>query len=248
MPAPASLTKIPNSARSAAIEHNMDAIAAVRPHEGRRLSLDETMVNRMQEQFGIRMDQVELRESSQPADMDAKAFAKGNVVQFAPGQFRPDTVQGQQLIQHELAHVAAAQGTACAECLAGQTPLTDLGAIPSCVYTSPEIAAVGLTADETKAAGRAVKVGKYVMFSNGRTGISGGQRGFIKVVADSGTGVILGAQLMCQRATDLISQFTAAVVNGLTAEQLRKVMRPHPTFDEGIGEALEDLEEKLGRR
>ena len=106
MPAPASLTKIPNSARSAAIEHNMDAIAAVRPHEGRRLSLDETMVNRMQEQFGIRMDQVELRESSQPADMDAKAFAKGNVVQFAPGQFRPDTVQGQQLIQHELAHVA----------------------------------------------------------------------------------------------------------------------------------------------
>ena len=70
----------------------------------------------------------------------------------------------------------------------------------------------------------------------------------VGVVADSGTGVILGAQLMCQRATDLISQFTAAVVNGLTAEQLRKVMRPHPTFDEGIGEALEDLEEKLGRR
>ena len=148
----------------------------------------------------------------------------------------------------QLAHVAAAQGTACAERLAGQTPLTDLGAIPSCVYTSPEIAAVGLTADEAKAAGREVKVGKYVMFSNGRTVIAGGQRGFIKVVADSGTGVILGAQLMCQRATDLISQFTAAVVNGLTAEQLRKVMRPHPTFDEGIGEALEDLEEKLGRR
>ena len=79
--------KIPNSARNAAIEQNMDAIAAVRPHEGR-----------MQKQFGIRMDQVELRESSQPADMDAKAFAKGNVVQFAPGQFRPDTEQGQQLI------------------------------------------------------------------------------------------------------------------------------------------------------
>ena len=76
--------KIPNSARNAAIEQNMDAIAAVRPHEGRLLSLDETMVNRMQKQFGIRMDQVELRESSQPADMDAKAFAKGNVVQFAP--------------------------------------------------------------------------------------------------------------------------------------------------------------------
>ena len=147
----------------------------------------------------------------------------------------------------QLAHVASAQGTACAEHLAGHAALTDLAAIPSCVYTSPEIAAVGLTADEAKAAGRAVKVGKYVMFSNGRTVIAGGQRGFIKVVADSESGVILGAQLMCERATDLISQFTAAVVNQLTAAQLLKVMRPHPTFDEGIGDALEDLLEKLGR-
>ena len=99
--------------------------------------------------------------------------------------------------------------------------------------------------DEAKAAGRAVKVGKYVMFSNGRTVIASGQRGFIKVVADRESGAVLGAQLMCQRATDLVSQFTAAVVNGLTAEQLLHVMRPHPTFDEGIGEALEDLLEKL---
>ena len=64
-------------------------------------------------------------------------------------------------------------------------------------------------------------------------------------VADSESGVILGAQLMCERATDLISQFTSAVVNGLTAEQLLRAMRPHPTFDEGVGEALEDLLGKL---
>ncbi len=147
----------------------------------------------------------------------------------------------------QLAHVAAAQGAACAQRLAGETPLTDLSAIPSCIYTSPEIAAVGLTADEAKAAGRGVKVGKYVMFSNGKTVIADGQRGFIKIVADSGSGVILGAQLMCERATDMVSQLTAAVVNGLTADQLLRVMRPHPTFDEGIGEALEDLKEKLGR-
>lgn len=152
---------------------------------------------------------------------------------------------GDVTAQIQLAHVAAAQGTACADRLAGRTPLTDLRTIPSCVYTDPEIASVGLTADEAKAAGRAVKVGKYVMFSNGRTVIASGQRGFIKVVADRESGAVLGAQLMCQRATDLVSQFTAAVVNGLTTEQLLHVMRPHPTFDEGIGEALEDLLEKL---
>ena len=85
---------------------NVDAVQNVKPHTGRELHLDESMSARMQAQFGIRMDQVELRESSQAAEMDAKAFAKGNVVQFAPGQFRPDTLEGQHLIQHELAHVA----------------------------------------------------------------------------------------------------------------------------------------------
>ena len=84
----------------------LDAIEHVQVHAGRRVNLDAAMAERMQEKFGIRMDQVELRESSQAAEMDAKAFAKGNVVQFAPGQFQPDTEHGQQLIQHELAHVA----------------------------------------------------------------------------------------------------------------------------------------------
>ena len=104
---------------------------------------------------------------------------------------------------------------------------------------------MGLTADEAKAAGRAVKVGKAIMSANGKTLIAGGERGFIKVVADAETGVILGAQLMCERATDMLSQFTEAAANGLTARQLAKVMRPHPTFDEAVTGAVEDLLEKL---
>ena len=145
----------------------------------------------------------------------------------------------------QLAHVAAAQGIACVERLAGREPLVDLSLVPSCIYTSPEIASVGLTADEAKAAGRAVKVGKAIMSANGKTLIAGGERGFIKVVADAETGVILGAQLMCERATDMLSQFTEAAANGLTARQLAKVMRPHPTFDEAAAGAVEDLLEKL---
>ena len=146
----------------------------------------------------------------------------------------------------QLAHVASAQGTACVEKLAGKAAPADLALIPSCIYTSPEIACIGITADEAKAAGRSVKVGKFVMFANGKTVISNGERGFIKIVADAESGVVLGAQLMCERATDMISQLTTAVANGLTAEQLLAVVRPHPTFEEGIGEALDDLADKLG--
>ena len=86
-------------------EGAVDAIQNLEPHAGRRLSLNDAMAGRMEQQFGIRMDQVELRESPQAEQMDARAFAKGNVVQFAPGQFQPDTEQGRQLIQHELSHV-----------------------------------------------------------------------------------------------------------------------------------------------
>lgn len=145
----------------------------------------------------------------------------------------------------QLAHAASAQGTACVERLVGKKPLVEVGLVPSCIYTSPEIAAVGITADEAKTAGLGVKVGKYVMFSNAKTMISDGERGFVKIVADAETGVILGAQLMCERATDMLSQLTSAVVNGFTAAQLLSAMRPHPTFEEGIGEALEDLLDKL---
>ena len=77
------------------------------------------------------------------------------------------------------------------------------------------------------------------MFANGKTVIVNGERGFIKIVADAESGAVLGAQLMCERATDMISQLTVAVANGLTAEQLLAAVRPHPTFAEAISEAVE---------
>lgn len=111
--------------------------------------------------------------------------------------------------------------------------------VPSCVYTTPEIASVGITADEAKKAGRAVATGKYIMNGNAKTIIEQQERGFIKVVFDKETDVLLGAQLMCARATDLISELTTAVSLGLTRQQLARTMRPHPTFCEGITEAVE---------
>lgn len=141
-----------------------------------------------------------------------------------------------------LAHAASAQGLTVVHAIAGEEAPLGLDAIPACVYVSPEIACVGLTQADCQQQGIEAKVGKALMGANGRTLIAGGQRGFIKVVADAQDGRILGAQLMCERATDMIDSFTVAIANGLTATQLMRAVRPHPTFLEAVGEALDALE------
>ena len=114
--------------------------------------------------------------------------------------------------------------------------------VPSCVYTDPEIACVGLTAEEAKEQGIETVTGKFLMTANGKSLIEGLERGFIKVVMDAQNHVILGAQLMCGRATDLVAEFTVAVAAGLTKEQMAQAIHPHPTFCEGVGECIELLD------
>jgi len=144
-----------------------------------------------------------------------------------------------------LAHVASAQGAACVELLCGMTGHVDMSVIPGCIYCRPEIAVVGATEAEARAAGVPVKVGKCTLFANARTLIADPGRSFMKFVAHAETREILGAQLMCEHSTDMISQISQAMVNHLTVEQLLMVMRPHPTFEEAMTEALEDLQSKL---
>lgn len=138
----------------------------------------------------------------------------------------------------QLAHAAEAQGLAAAAAIAGQTPETDLSLVPSCVYTAPEIACVGLTETEARARGIAVQTGKFLMGANGRSLIAGQERGFAKLVAAE-DGRLLGAQLYCARATDLIGEAALAIANGLTLSQFSAVIRPHPTVEEALGEAAE---------
>ncbi len=139
----------------------------------------------------------------------------------------------------QLAHVASAQGIFVAELLAGKRPEGALSLVPSCIYTSPEIASVGLSEREALEAGYAAKSCKVMMHSNGKTVIVGGERGFMKLVYEEGSGKILGAQLMCERATDMLSEFTSAMAGGLTVSQMCAVMRPHPTFNEAVSELFE---------
>ena len=147
--------------------------------------------------------------------------------------------------QNQLAHVASAQGQAFAELLCGLESPVDMSIVPSCVYCRPEIAVVGLTDAEAKAAGIPVKTGKCVLGGNARTLIEDPGRSFMKVLAHSETGEILGAQLMCPNAPDMISQISQAIANRMTPRQLLLAMRPHPSFEEALTEALEDLANKL---
>lgn len=141
----------------------------------------------------------------------------------------------------QLAHMASAQGVCAVRTIAGQKPPIDLRYVPGCIYTDPEIASVGITEDEAKQQGIPVKKGKFLMTGNGRSLIDEQERGFIKVLAHQETDVILGAQLMCSRATDIVAELATAIVNGLTCAQLAGVIRPHPTFCEGVTEAVEDV-------
>ncbi len=149
---------------------------------------------------------------------------------------------GDLIFGMQLAHTASAQGTVVAEHLAGKSASVDLSVVPSCVYTDPEIASVGLTEEDAKEQGIPVRVGKFIMSANGKSLISREERGFVKILAAEESGVILGAQMMCARATDMIGELATAVANGLTAKQLLRGMRAHPTYNEGVGEALEELE------
>ena len=141
----------------------------------------------------------------------------------------------------QLAHVASAQGVYCVEKLYGAEPTVDLSVVPGCVYTRPEIASVGLSEQEAKAAGIAVKTGKGLTSANARSVIAGADRGFLKLVARADTGAIIGAHLMCDRATDMISELSQAIADARTAQDLLHIIRPHPTFEEALHDALTAL-------
>lgn len=141
----------------------------------------------------------------------------------------------------QLAHKAAAEGENAVCCMLGEKAGIYMKTVPSCIYTYPEIASAGFTEEEARNAGilKIIKK-KYPMTGNCRTVIADGGRGFIKVIADGETGRILGAQIMCLRATDIIGEMTVAINQGMTLGDMSSIIRPHPTFEEGITEAVRE--------
>ena len=136
-----------------------------------------------------------------------------------------------------LAHKAEEEGVALAERLAGQAGHVNYSAIPGVVYTWPEVAAVGQTEEELKAAGVAYKVGKFPFTANARARAMAETDGFVKILADKTTDRVLGAHIIGPDAGTLIAELTTAMEFGASAEDVARTCHAHPSLSEAVKEA-----------
>ena len=136
-----------------------------------------------------------------------------------------------------LAHKAEDEGIAMAEILAGQAGHVNYGIIPGVVYTAPEVAAVGQTEEELKAAGVEYKAGKFLFLANGRAKANQTTDGFVKILADARTDRVLGCHIVGPMAGELIHEVAVLMEFGGSAEDLARTCHAHPTLSEAVKEA-----------
>ena len=136
-----------------------------------------------------------------------------------------------------LAHKAEDEGMAVAEVLSGKHGHVNYGVIPGVIYTTPEVANVGLTEEQLKAEGRAYKVGKFPFMGNARAKAVFQADGFVKLIADAATDRILGCHIIGPAAGDLIHEVCVAMEFGASAQDLALTCHAHPTWSEAVREA-----------
>lgn len=143
-----------------------------------------------------------------------------------------------------LAHKAEDEGMAVAEIIAGQKGHVNYDVIPNVIYTHPEIASVGKTEEELKAANIAYKVGKFSMMANSRARATFDDQGFVKILADAKTDRILGAHIIGREAGNTIHEVVVAMEFGGSSEDLARTCHAHPTYNEAVKEAALAVEKR----
>lgn len=138
----------------------------------------------------------------------------------------------------QLAHVASKQGIVAVENILGNPCEMDYTAVPSAIFTEPEIAVVGISEKEAEKQGLEIEVGKFPYSASGKALTWGDNRGFVKIIKDKATGKIIGGAIIGIHATDLIAEITLAVQNQLTVEQVMQTIHAHPTTAEVVSEAV----------
>ena len=139
-----------------------------------------------------------------------------------------------------LAHVASAEAIHCVDAICGRSPQPiDYSTIPSCVYTSPEVASVGLTEKQATEKGIELKVGRFQFTASGKAAAAGERDGFVKLLFDAATDRLVGAHFVGMNVTEMIAEPTVAKALGATAEVLAHTIHPHPTMNEAVMEAAE---------
>ncbi|QSW97719.1 dihydrolipoyl dehydrogenase [Haloterrigena alkaliphila] len=139
-----------------------------------------------------------------------------------------------------LAHKASAEGLVAAGVAAGEPAALDHQAIPAAVFTDPEVGTVGLTEAEAAAAGFDPVVGTMPLRASGRALTMGESDGFVRLVADEGTGFVLGGQIVAPEASELIAEVGLAIEMGATLEDIADTVHAHPTLSEAVMEAAEN--------
>ncbi len=143
-----------------------------------------------------------------------------------------------------LAHKAEDEGVACAEVIAGKAGHVNYNVIPGVVYTMPEVAVIGNTEEELKAAGVPYKVGKFPFTANGRARAMKRAEGFVKVLAHAETDKVLGAHIIGAGAGDLIHEVAVLMEFGGSSEDLARTCHAHPTLSEAVKEAALAVEKR----
>jgi dihydrolipoamide dehydrogenase len=141
-----------------------------------------------------------------------------------------------------LAHKAEDEATACAEIIAGKAGHVNYDAIPSVVYTFPEVATVGKSEEELKAAGIAYKIGKFPFTANARAKTIAATDGFVKILADAKTDKVLGCAIIGPEAGNLIAEVVLAMEFGASSEDIARTCHSHPTLTEAVRQAAMGVE------
>lgn len=182
-------------------------------------------------------DNLGLDKAGVKVDDRGRVDVNGQLQTNIPGIYAiGDVVKGAML-----AHKAEEEGVFVAEVLAGEKPHLDHNLIPGVVYTWPEVAAVGKTEEELKAAGTKYKSGMFPFKASGRARASMDEKyGFVKILSDEATDEVLGVHMIGPRCADLIIEAVVAMEYRATAEDISRICHPHPTFTEAVKEAALD--------
>jgi len=203
--------------------------AVVTPHGEETLSADKILVavgrRPNVEDLGLEIAGVRVEKTGIPVDAQMQTNAPGI---YAIG----DVTGGLQL-----AHVASRGGEVAVENALGHSSTLKLETVPSCVYTDPEIASVGLTEAEARAAGHDVRVGRFPLTASSKALIYGETGGLVKVVSEARFGEVLGLHIVAPHASDLIHEGGLALALEATLEEMAATVHGHPTLGEAVREA-----------
>lgn len=173
---------------------------------------------------GLGLDRVGLSEGWLQTD----SFMQTSV----PGLYAIGDVTGRSL----LAHAGSAQGIVAAEHAFGREPTVNLETVPSCTYTWPEVASVGLSEEAARSRGHRVIIGRFPFSANGKAAAAGEREGLVKVVAEEGSRRLLGCHIFGPEASLIIHEAALALVLGATLSDVERTIHAHPTYSEAFAE------------